>query len=396
MADSGRDVVIVGGGVIGAAVAYYAADAGLSVALLDDRPLGSGCTFHGTGQVWKMIWNEPAQYRLAMEARDLLFDLVPVILEATGVDSQLHRYDTLMPIFNEEDAVRIERDLATSEGDIHLEWLERRAVLDLESRINPQVERGAYLRDSAQVDGYRLTQALAKGAAGRGADFLCLRAIGVEKQGGRVTAVVHSGGKIACGNVVIAMGASSAVASEWLGFPVPIKPLKGETVRVRPAAPFPMQIYRPSGGSASPRADGIVSLGATGTSRFSDMSSDLVAMQDDTTPTVEGSQHILSAARWTIPQLAEAEVVYHSAGPRPLSADGMPIIGPVPGLDGAYIATGHRNKGIHLAPLTGQIITDFIVDGTARTRTELDTFLPARFAEGPIEFNVAGVTSAGT
>ncbi len=87
--------------------------------------------------------------------------------------------------------------------------------------------------------------------------------------------------------------------------------------------------------------------------------------------------------------------MYHLAGPRPLSADGMPIIGPIPGLDGAYVATGHRNKGIHLSALTGQIIRDFITTGTAKTRTPLERFLPQRFSGTErIEFNVDGVTSS--
>src|SRR5258706_7498785 len=96
------DVAVIGAGVVGTAVAYYLSDAGLSVTVLDDRAIGTGCTYHGSGQVWKMIWNDKDLYKLAIEARDVLFDLVPKLEEESGLDSQLFRYDTVMPIFNDE------------------------------------------------------------------------------------------------------------------------------------------------------------------------------------------------------------------------------------------------------------------------------------------------------
>jgi glycine oxidase len=395
MVSASRDVVVIGAGVIGTAVAYYLSESGLSVTVLDDKPVGSGCTLHGTGLVWKMIWNEKVQYRLAMEARDILFEVVPRLHDLTGIDPQLHRFDTLMPIFNDEDRVRLERDIDTSDGDVEVDWLTREDVLAMDPRINPEVQRGAFLKGSAQVDGYALSHAQAKAAQQHGAEFLRLRAIGLERQSDRVTGVLHTGGTIPCANVVICMGAWSDVATSWLGFPVPIKPLKGETMRMTHPDPFPLQISRPSGGGTSPRKDGMLSVGATGTNRFSDLPGDMIQLEYDPTPTVEGREYMLGLSRYVIPSLDRGEVVYHLAGPRPLSADGMPIIGPVPDLPGAFVATGHRNKGIHLSALTGQIIRDFVTTGTAETRTPLDRFLPRRFAgRERIEFQVDGVTTA--
>jgi glycine/D-amino acid oxidase-like deaminating enzyme len=86
MVGSARDVVILGAGVIGTAIAYVLSQERLKVAVLDPQPLGSGCTFHGTGLVWKMIWNDTTQYKLAMEGRDLLFALAPQIHAMSGID----------------------------------------------------------------------------------------------------------------------------------------------------------------------------------------------------------------------------------------------------------------------------------------------------------------------
>lgn len=396
VASSPRDVVVVGAGVIGTAVALALSDAGLSVTVLDDKPIGSGCTLHGTGLIWKMVWNTEIQYALAREATDVLASALPDIEERSGIDPQFHMFDTLLPVFDDEDMLRLNRDVDVSRGDLDVQWLEREDVLALDRRINPSVRGGAFLRGSAQVDGYELSRAQAEVARRNGTRFLALRAIGIEKSGGRIEAVIHTGGRIPCGNVVICMGAWSDAASDWLGFPVPIKPLKGETIRIVHPEPFPLQIYRLSGGGVSPRKDGSLSAGATGTNRFSDLPGDLIRLEYDPTPSVEGREYMLRSSLYVIPSLDRAEVVYHLAGPRPLSADGIPIIGPVPGLSGAFIATGHRNKGIHLSVLTARILRDFIVTGAANTRTPLDRFLPQRFGgEDEIEFRVDGVTTGG-
>ena len=78
--------------------------------------------------------------------------------------------------------------------------------------------------------------------------------------------------------------------------------------------------------------------------------------------------------------LEDAEVVAHLAGVRPLSADRMPLIGPVPGWDGVYLATGHGTKGIHLSAITGRILADLVVRGDTEVSVPVDAFSPLRFA----------------
>ncbi len=393
MSSSQQEVIVIGAGVIGTAVAYYLADAGVPVTVLDDKPVGSGCTYHGSGLVWKMIWNATPQYKLAMEARDVLFEIVPQVQEESGVDPMLHFFDTLMPMFNDEDLIPLQRDIETSDGDAEVEWLDREEVLAREPRINPEVQRGAFLEGSAQIDGYELALAYAAAAKRKGAQFWSLKAMGLEKEGGKVTAVRHTGGAIPCKHVVICMGAWSDIASEWLDYPVPVRPLKGETLRVRHPEEFPLKVSRPTGGGATPRRDGLLMTGATGASRFSDRPEGIMKLELDFEPTAAGFEQMIAPSLYVLPCLKEAELVYHLAGPRPLSADGMPIIGPVPGLEGAYVATGHRNKGIHFSALTGRIIRDFIATGSAETINPLNTFLTERFAGmDEIEFTAAGIT----
>jgi glycine oxidase len=392
MVASSSDVVVIGAGVVGSAVAYFLTGRGIKATVIDGNAIGSGASLHGTGMVWKLVWNHQTLYQLANEGRDLLNEVVPQIHEQTGIDTLLHTFDTLLAFFDDEDMKFLERDVQVSNGDITLEWLSREELLKLEPRINPAVSRGAILSASSQIDGYRMTLAQARAAELQGAEFLTRKATGLEIQNGRVTGVAYAGGLIPCGAVVFAMGAWSSEAAEWLGFPVPVRPLKGETLRVRHPEPFPYEIHRNSGGGAAPRKDGLLSIGATGTNRFTDTDDDLVRLEFDARGTPEGRDYILNKSVYVIPDLERAEVVDHLAGPRPLSADGMPIIGPVPGLEGAYIATGHRNKGIHLAPITGKIIADLIVQGRAEVTTPLDIFLPQRFSGMDVAFKVPGVT----
>ena len=99
----------------------------------------------------------------------------------------------------------------------------------------------------------------------------------------------------------------------------------------------------------------------------------------DLEPTENGRITMLERVTSVMPSLANAQLVSHLAGVRPLSADRMPLIGAVPGRRGAYLATGHGTKGIHLAPITGKVISQLIVNGTTDIPIPMDAFAPTRF-----------------
>jgi glycine oxidase len=163
------------------------------------------------------------------------------------------------------------------------------------------------------------------------------------------------------------MGSWSAAASDWLKFPIPVRPLKGQALRLRfRGEPFQYIMGGAAWGHLLFRRDGLVSAGSTEED-----------VGFDAQPTEEGRLHLLNWALSLMPCLEEAEVVHHLAGLRPLSADNMPLIGPVPDREGVYLATGHGRKGIHLATGTGRIISDLILRG--ETSLPLEPFLPARF-----------------
>jgi glycine/D-amino acid oxidase-like deaminating enzyme len=97
----------------------------------------------------------------------------------------------------------------------------------------------------------------------------------------------------------------------------------------------------------------------------------------DGAPRPENRDFMVAQASRVLPDLARSEIVAHLAGVRPLSADRMPLIGPVPALEGAFIAGGHGTKGIHLAPITGRTIAELVRGDEPKVRIE--AFAPDRF-----------------
>ena len=101
----------------------------------------------------------------------------------------------------------------------------------------------------------------------------------------------------------------------------------------------------------------------------------------DLQPTEDGRNTMLERVTAIMPAIANAQMMSHLAGVRTLSADRMPLIGTVPGRHGVYLATGHGTKGIHLAPITGKVVAQLIVDGKTDVPVPMEAFSPARFAK---------------
>ena len=206
-----------------------------------------------------------------------------------------------------------------------------------------------------------------------------------------MTGVLYPGGEIDCEHVVISMGAWSGVAAEWLNFPVPVRPLKGEMIHLRMAGdPIDVFIISARHGPIIQRRDGMLLVGSIGGVSMSGIDVDTRHYFDpkekepwpfDLRPTEEGRNTILERVTEMMPALESAVLVSHLAGVRPLCADRMPLIGPVPGWQGVWMATGHGTKGIHLAAITGKATAQMIANGKTDVPVSMEIFSPARFAQ---------------
>lgn len=390
------DVVVVGAGAIGSAVAFCLARAGQRVVLVEREGIASGASTHATGSFSLLGADFPTEpaLRLGVASYRLTRALIGELEELSGIDTLYQRRPGLRVALEEEEEAYIRNRADWQAQRVPFDWIDGDEVRRIEPRLSPRIRGAAYEQESAQVDSGRFSLALASAAERLGATLRLRRVSGLERAGGRVTGVRHVSGSIACGAVVLAMGPWASVASAWLDFPLPIRPLWGERLLLKlDGEPLAALVNSPKRGHLIWRRDGFLSAGSTAGRDFDDQRRYLADRPDDASfiarPTEAARYEITQRAVDVLPAAEEATVVQQLAGYRPLSPDRLPLIGPAPGCDGAFLATGHGTKGIHLALATGQIVADLITRGSTDLDVPLAAFDPGRFggeaAEGGLE-----------
>jgi glycine/D-amino acid oxidase-like deaminating enzyme len=251
-------------------------------------------------------------------------------------------------------------------------WVAREALLH---------QRLGTTETTAQVHPGEFTRGMMAAAIDQGARLQigCVSGLVRSADDRRVTGVIVDGQPIEGDAVVIAMGPWSVLASQWLPLP-PIYGLKGHSLIFRSRRPVSPQAlfveYEAEDGSVHapevfPRPDG--------TTYVCGLSSEAPLPLDptDVVPDPGACERLRAMTGTLAPALAEAEVVAAQACYRPIVRDGLPLIGRVPGLDAAYVATGHGVWGILNAPATGEAMAELIVEGGTRS-VDLSAFDPAR------------------
>jgi glycine oxidase len=347
------DAVFVGGGVIGLACAWRAAQRGACVVVLERAEPGAGATGVAAGMlapVGELTFGEPELLELTLAAARLYPDFVAELEAATGESTGYARQGALHVALDRDEAAQLRRvhDLQRS-LELEAEWLPPRRCRDLEPGLTPSFNGGVFAPDEAAVDPRALTLALLAALAAAGAEvWTGTEVVAGLFDGERLVGVrTADGAELGAGVVVLAAGAWSGQA-EWLPEPArpPVRPVKGEIVELRTrdgAAPC-KRILASERVYLVPRPDGRLIVGATSEEQGF-----------DTTVTAGGVHELLREAYRLLPDVAEMELVDAMAGLRPATPDNLPLVGPG-AIDGLLLATGHYRNGILLAPLTADAV----------------------------------------
>ena len=250
-------------------------------------------------------------------------------------------------------AIRELYDWLAEHHDGNIGWLEQSELRGMEPRLSPDIQAGMFTDISHEVEPYKFTLALAQAAESRGAEIRNARVTGLNLNGGGVASVVIGNDEIAVHDVVIAMGPWSAEAGAWTGIDVPIAPLKGQILRLAaPGDPLAISLSW-SGNYATTKSDGLLWAGTT---------EEEVGFDENPSP--EGRDQVMASLVKVLPYLADARLAQHTACLRPVAPDGLPIIGQVPSVPGAWLASGAGRKGILLGPGLGRVVADMIIGKT--------------------------------
>ena len=352
-------MVVCGAGVVGASVAYFLARRGVRVTVLERS--GVACAASGkSGGFLALDWCDGsllgplARASFALHA-DLARDL--------GADHGYRRMETFMLAARERGARPAEHRVPAP------------AWLDGDSTV---LDALGSVETTAQVDPARFTAALIAAAEARGATLRRGVVEGVLRRGGAACGVTVDGDALEADAVVLAMG-------PWTGaidLPLPrVRGLKGYSVTLA-AAGVPAHAlfvdYRTADGGRLepeifPRPGGEVYVcGMADPAPLPD-SPDAVDVSE------EACAILARAAGRVSTRLAAARITRRQACYRPVTDDGLPLIGAVPEVTGAFVATGHGPWGMLNAPATGRALAELIVDGAASS-VDLRPFDPARLA----------------
>lgn len=371
----GLDAIVVGGGIIGLACAWRAAQRGVRVRVLEREQPGVGASGVAAGMlapVGEANWGEEALVRLALASARAWPGFASELTAGTEVEVGYDPCGALHVALDRDEADELRRHFALMDSlKLDVEWLRPRACRELEPGLSVGCAAGVHAPSDAAVDPRTLVGALRVALEQAGGQlFVQAEVIDALIEKGRIAGVVTTDGQEhRAEHVVLATGAWSGAAA-WLPPEArpPVRPVKGQilTLRGSPDQPVCTRIVASERIYLVPRPDGRLVVGATVEERGFDIQ-----------VTAGGVHELLREAYRALPDVAELELAETLAGVRPGTPDNAPLIGPG-ALDGLVLATGHYRNGVLLAPVTAEAVAAFLA-GDASPPVA-DVAHPGRFA----------------
>jgi glycine oxidase len=351
-------VVVVGAGIVGAAIAHECAARGASVALLDRAEPAGQASGAAAGMLAPCSEaHQPGPFLdLARESLALWPSLAERARDASGVDPELVLDGLLRVALDGEQADEVRARLRW-QGEAGMQtgsWIDAARARELEPVLTPDLAGAAWYPGEGHVHSRHAVRALVEAARWHGAEVLRgAEAVGPAPGGG---VRLRSGEAVAGLHVVLCAGAWLGQLAAGFGCRLDVRPVHGQVVGLRSANPLPRRVvFAGLQGYAVAKRDGLLLAGATEEDRGFDVA-----------PHPEVTARLRAQAERLLPGLGDATEAHHWAGLRPRTPDQLPLLGPLPGAEGqgVHVAGGHYRNGVLLAPATARGMAAMILDGT--------------------------------
>ena len=379
------DVLIIGGGVIGTSIAYFLSCRGVRVILLDKGELAGGTSGACDGLIFLQSKKPGLHLRLALASQELYAELEEELPRPIGYQNK----GGLVVMEHESEIEAMQAYVhKLQENGLEVNLLDRQQLLEIEPCLSPKLFGAAFSPLDSQVDPIALTQALALGARERGAELVPrTEVLNITRTRVGMHAVHTRSERFETEILVNATGVWAPEIGTLLGLDLPITPRRGQILVTESLPPLLgkslisaryMSAKYLTAGQEAPQGGGVSMEQTENGNLLLGSTREFAGMNPKTT--LSGLQTVARAAAGIIPSLRDVQIIRSFAGLRPYTPDGFPILGRVPECPGLILAAGHEGDGIALAPITGRLIAELIVDG--RPSLPIEAFSFERFHTG--------------
>lgn len=363
---SRADVIVVGAGIAGVTTAYYLAVSGVDVLLIDRL----GPAAEASGGNAGMIGESGGDPTNTMALQQQTVALYKEAAESFTDDFELVMDGRLRLAINDEEVTRFE-DLISRQRSAGVEghMLYGSEVQELEPVVSDKVLAAAWFPGDGKIHPTKSTTAFFRAAQTAGARYVeGVKVTGIDADGATVRGITTDQGRIAAERVILATGAWTATLAATVGFSVPVFPGKGHMLATEPLPPLTSRVLRAEKLGARQMANGEVCIGSE---------VEHVGYDKSVNPaTINEYVRFMQAL---VPSLEGVNVGRAWGCLRPMSIDLLPIIGPVPGMSGLDLITGHGRSGMSLAPASARALVDTILTGISAL--DLGPYAPDRFVD---------------
>jgi glycine oxidase len=347
------NVVVVGAGVVGYAIAYEVAARGVRVQIIDPRGSGLGATRASAGILAPYIEGHSSSLlALGVSSLALYDNFIERLTRTTRTAVEYRRSGTLQVALTHEQGADLTagaRRLVEARASYSM--LSPTEARQLEPALSPRLASALVVPDHGYVGVASLMAALVD--AGNRLGITTQRdEVATIASTSRVQVRTASGAVVDCDAVIVAAGSWSSKIAAPLLDSIPVRPIRGQLVQLKGQPGLLTRVIWGADCYLVPWTDGTVLVGAT--------------MEDvgfDERTTDEAVARLRASAAAIVPALETMTMVDARAGLRPVTPDELPIVGPSSRLAGVFYATGHFRNGVLLAPLTASLVADLVLDG---------------------------------